>query len=293
MIRAIQLCLALLVIFIFDIYVYDNLPWVDDITRYKVNFQYPVVYALNSNLTTPIWGLICLFLLEFLDFGIDETIIILQYSIFISLVFILSFASKNLLTTLLLISSLFITYSLDMVIGNLRQGFATSFFIFSLVYLRGYKRSIGLGLSVLTHNMMIIPWYIYYIYNRKIFQNLSTKANEAIFIMPLMLGIIFFAGSYGDSDEGRSISGLLTYLFIYVIFLLSNSADRIFVFARGLLLFVIGTYLSFDQILRYMGSFMSVILLASKELSKEFQVAIISIVILSTLFLWALRLKMI
>jgi len=57
------------------------------------------------------------------------------------------------------------------------------------------------------------------------------------------------------------------------------------------LVFVSGTYIFFDQIIRYMGSFMSIIVMASQELPKERQVMLIALIIISSIFLWAQRLQ--
>ena len=164
MIRFIQFSIALIAIALFDLFIYESLPWVDDITRYKVNFQYPIVYALNSNLTTPVWGGLIVLLVEVLQISIEDTVKLLQYLIFCSMALILSFATRSTLFTILLISSLFITYSLDMVIGNLRQGIATIFFLYSIIYTKGLIRLIGMSLGVLTHNMMAVPFVIYYLH---------------------------------------------------------------------------------------------------------------------------------
>ena len=294
MIRVIQFCIAVIAILFFHLYVYENLPWVDDIERYKVNFQYPIVYALNSNLTTPVWGVIVLLLLEVLDISIEDTITVLQYAIFVLLTFTLSFASKNLFFTLLLLSSLFVTYSLDMVIGNLRQGIATCIFIFSLLYFRGLKQFIGLTLSVLTHNMMVVPWYIFYIDKIKISNRLSKNIEQVIFVMPLVLLIVLFGSSVSTAEDGsRSIFGLITYASIFILFFGVDSSNNLFKFARGMLFFISSTYMFFDQSLRYMGSFISVVIIALKEMSKENQVLIVSILILSSIFLWVLRLGII
>jgi len=58
-----------------------------------------------------------------------------------------------------------------------------------------------------------------------------------------------------------------------------------------MLVFVSGTYIFFDQIIRYMGSFMSIIVMASQELPKERQVMLIALIIISSIFLWAQRLQ--
>jgi hypothetical protein len=67
----------------------------------------------------------------------------------------------------------------------------------------------------------------------------------------------------------------------------------VFYIAQGLLVFVCGTYLFFDQTLRYMGSFMSLIILATQELTKEKQVAVAGLILLSSIFLWTQRLQIV
>lgn len=293
MIRFIQLCIALLVIVFFDLYIYENLPWVDDITRYKVNFQYPVVYAINSNLNTPIWAIFVLFLLETLNLSIEEAVTSIQYIIFCSLTIILSFATRSILFTVLLISSLFITYSLDMVIGNLRQGMATVLFLFFVIYTKDKTRFVGLSLSVLTHNMMALPWAIFYLNKLRIHPKIPKNIEQIIFIMPLILVVIIFVNTSSNSDAGRSIIGLVTYIIVYLLFYNTHSSNRVFYIAQGLLVFVCGTYLFFDQTLRYMGSFMSLIILATQELTKEKQVAVAGLILLSSIFLWTQRLQIV
>ena len=153
MIRFIQLCIALLVIVFFDLYIYENLPWVDDITRYKVNFQYPVVYAINSNLNTPIWAIFVLFLLETLNLSIEEAVTSIQYIIFCSLTIILSFATRSILFTVLLISSLFITYY-----SSASLLFFTSHYLLSFFFTRLYYAMASL--FIIVYYSLFITHYI-------------------------------------------------------------------------------------------------------------------------------------
>tara|TARA_B110000503_G_C7166919_1_gene422381 strand:- start:562 stop:1443 length:882 start_codon:yes stop_codon:yes gene_type:complete len=291
LIRFIQFSIALIAIALFDLYIYENLPWVDDITRYKVNFQYPIVYALNSNLTTPLWGGLIVLLVEVLQISIEDTVKLLQYVIFCSMALILSFATRSTLFTILLISSLFITYSLDMVIGNLRQGIATIFILYSIIYTKGLIRLIGMSLGVLTHNMMAVPFVIYYLHKLRIDRKIPKDIEQAIFLSPLIIVIILFASNATGDGGGRSIFGLMTYILMYLLMYKNPTDSRTFYFAQGILVFVSGTYIFFDQIIRYMGSFMSIIILASQELPKERQVILIALIIISSIFLWAQRLQ--